>query len=114
MKTFSELAGRLKKTKIDECRKTSPGYLELVLSLENLKQVYPALEEYFGPPFKPAGVVPTKEALLRSEPYGGIEKQQILYYVERDGVSNCAMIWPWQDKTHATVKVAQGELSKKK
>ncbi len=95
---------------MDECRKQTFGYMEFVMAVKDLSVVYPVLEEYFGPPFKPAGVNPTKEASSRTAPYGGIEKQQTLFYVERDGKSNCAMIWPWQDKTRATVKLAQGEI----
>lgn len=112
MNNFVELAGRLKQTPVDEFRKDTAGYLEFVLTLQSLPRIYPILEEYFGPPFKPAGMVPTKEAVSRTADYGGIQKQQTLYYVEREGLSNCAMIWPWQDKTRVTVKVAQGEISK--
>ena len=109
MKKFSELTGQLKTAPMDELRKEAPGYLEFVLTTHELPGVYPILEDYFGPPFKPAGMAPSKEATLRTADYGGIEKQQTLYYVEDGGISSCAMIWPWQDKVRATVKVAQGE-----
>ena len=112
MKDFLELTGRLKKAPADELRKEESGYLELVFSIQNLPKIYPVLEEFFGLPFKPAGVAPSKEAVLRAADYGGVEKHQTLYYSEEDGVSKCAMIWPWQDKTKATVKVAQGKISR--
>ena len=112
LKIFSELAGKVKKLPVDEVRKDSFGYLELVMTAKNLERIYPILEDYFGPPFKPPGVTASKEASLRAAGYGGIEKQQTLYYVERDGVSNCAMIWPWKNKERATVKLAQGEISR--
>jgi len=96
---------------MSEFRKETFGYIEFVLDVDNLPKVYPVLEEYFGPPFKPCGVAPSKEASARTAPYGGIQKQQTLYYVERDGQSSCAMIWPWQDHTRATVKVAQGQIA---
>ena len=109
---FEELAGRLKDGPMNEFRKEEPGYLEFVSTTKDLSDIYPVLEEYFGPPFKPAGVVPTKEAVLRSAHYGGIEIQQTLYYIEQEGLSSCAMIWPWQDKMRATIKVAQGEIAR--
>ena len=42
--------------------------------------------------------------------YGGIQKQQTLYYKDRDGVADCAMIWPWNDGSRSTVKMAQGVI----
>ena len=112
MKDFSELTKSLKQAPAEEFRKESQGYLELVLTIQNLGRVYPVLEDFFGPPFKPAGTSPSKEAKSRTADYGGIESQQTLYYIERDGFSNCAMIWPWQDKTRVTVKIAQGNISR--
>lgn len=110
MNAFSDLSRKLKKLPIQELRKESTGYLEFVLSAENLIHIYPLLEEYFGPPFKPAGVQPSPQASGYARRYGGIEKQQTLYYMENGALANCAMLWPWQDKTNTTVKVAQGEI----
>ncbi len=110
--SFHELTDRLKETPIDELRKDQQGYLEFVLSVNNLSSAYSVLENYFGPPFKPAGVASSKEAMARAASYGGIEKQQTLFYIEHGKQSSCAMIWPWQDKARATIKVAQGELIK--
>ena len=110
MKSFSELTARLKSLPVDEWRKEAPAYLEFVLSAHHLSGIYPLLGDFFGPPFKPPGVAPTAEASRRASAYGGIEKQQTLYYLEKDGLSHCAMIWPWRDHTRATVKVAQGNL----
>jgi len=95
---------------VDELRKESDGYLEFVLETQNLPQVYPLFDDYFGPPFKPPGVAPSGEAKSRTAGYGGIEKHQTLYYLEDQGMSHCAMIWPWQDKTRVTIKVAQGKI----
>ena len=110
--SFQELVQTLKQAPLDETRKESEGYFEFVLNASDLSVVYPALEQYFGVPFKPPGIKPSKEASLYAKEYGGIEKQQTLYYREDAGVSNCAMIWPWNDGVRVTVKVARGQIKK--
>lgn len=109
---FPELICELKKIPLDETRKEVDGYFECVIRAKELARIYPVLEKYFGLPFKPPGVDPTKEAKKHAKDLGGILKQQTLYYVENKGLSNCAMIWPWNDDACATVKLAQGQLQK--
>jgi hypothetical protein len=109
---FAELVRELKKIPLDEWRKEDAGYLEFVVSGHHLAHLYPVLERYFGVPFKPPGVSPTAEHVRKTRGYGGIRKQQTLYYVERDGSDNCAMVWPWNDKSRVTVKIAQGTVGK--
>lgn len=108
---FGELTHDLKSVPFDERRKEYEGYFEFVLSAKDLLHLYPVLEKYFGVPFKPAGIAPSDKAHDYAKSYGGIRKQQTLYYKERAGTSSCAMIWPWNDGSRATVKVAQGRLT---
>ena len=112
MKDFPGLVAQLKQLPYQEFRKEENGYIEFVLAVKDLLQLYPLLELFFGPPFKPAGIVPSEEAVQRTSYYGGIEKQQTLYYMEEGGLSSCAMIWPWKDDIRVTVKVAQGRVSR--
>ena len=107
---FSELTRDLKNIPFDEQRKDSEGYFEFVLSSRQLPPLYPILEKYFGAPFKPAGVAPSSQAQDCAKKYGGIQKQQTLYYVQRAGLSSCAMVWPWNDGSRSTIKVAQGRI----
>ena len=106
--TFPELVEKLKKFPFDEIRKESDGYFEFVLSVKHLLTLYPIFEIYYGVPFKPAGIAPSSTAQDVTKVYGGIQTQQTLYYVRRGSISDCAMIWPWNDGTHATVKMARG------
>ena len=106
--SFEELVQRLLAIPYDEERKNHPGSFEYVLSTRHLNHLYPILEEYFGKPFKPAGKPPTREAEEYARSYGGIQKNQTLYFFKRDGMENRGMIWPWNDGTRVTVKVIQG------
>ena len=107
---FNELVTRLKKIPFDEIRKEYQGYFEFVISTHYLVHLYPILEGYYGVPFKPAGIQPSDKAASVTKNYGGIQKQQTLYYKNQDGVTDCAMIWPWNDGSRSTVKMAQGVI----
>ena len=63
------------------------------------------LEEFFGSPKKPAGAKPSGEIADLVSDFGGILKNQTLYYIAKDGFSNIAMIWPWSDGKSTTVKI---------
>ena len=108
--TFSELVRDLKKIPFDEIRKEADGYFELVISTRHLTHLYPILENYYGVPFKPPGLAPSQEARDVARNYGGIYTQQTLYYLKRGEISDCAMIWPWNDGQRATVKMARGVI----
>ena len=109
--TFLELIKSLKKLPFDEIRKEYDGYFEFVISVKHLHTVYPLFEAFYGLPFKPAGTAPNPKAQDVTRNYGGIQTQQTLYYADRGPVSDCAMIWPWNDGLHATIKMAQGKVT---
>ncbi len=106
--SFSELVKAMKKLPFDEIRKEQEGYFEIVVVVTDLPLVYPLLEGFYGSQFKPPGVAASSKAKKVAQNYGGIQTQQTLYYVNRNDVSDCAMIWPWNDNKHATIKMARG------
>ena len=110
---FSELIQETQTLPLEEVRKNTFGYFECVITVDHEKGLYPILEKFFGPPFKPKNTSPSAQAKKISYDYGGIEKHQVLYYVQKDGITSCAMIWPWNNGQFATLKVAQGDPSGK-
>lgn len=110
MENFKDLVERIKKVPSLDIRKDVDGYFEIVLDVDNLEKLYPVLQEYFGAPFKPPGIKPTKHINEFTAIYGGIEKHQTLYYAKKDAMARCAMIWPWRDKVRVTVKLAEGAI----
>jgi hypothetical protein len=109
--SFADLVKLLKKLPFDEIRKEYDGYFEFVVSVQHLQQVYPHFEAYYGAPFKPPGMAANAKAQTLTKNYGGIQTQQTLYYAGReDGIADCAMIWPWNDGKHATIKMARGRI----
>ena len=106
--TLVDLFDEIRNTKPPEIRKDDEDYLELVVPTHSEKALCMILERFFGPPFKPRNVAPNEKARAITSDYGGIENHQVLYYLEKDGLSHCAMIWPWNSGERATIKIARG------
>ena len=108
--TFIELVKLLKKLPFDEIRKEYEGYFEFVVGNQHLPLIFSHFEDYYGLPFKPAGMAPNSKAQNLTKNFGGIQTQQTLYYSQREEHLDCAMVWPWGDGKHVTVKMAQGKI----
>ena len=102
---FSELSEEIRKTAVEEKRADSNDRLELVVKNGALNEITPILERYFGPAVKPAGKNPSGPNRDLTNPFGGILKNQTLYYADRENCSNLAMIWPWSDGERSTLKI---------
>jgi hypothetical protein len=108
--TFEEMLDAVRKLEAEEIRHDRSDYLEIVIPMPEAQKAAILLESFFGPPFKPPGQNPSKLASERSDRYGGVLKNQTLYWIETDARASCAMLWPWNDKNRVTVKIAQGRL----
>ena len=108
--TFDEIVQETQRLPLKEVRKNTEGYFECVINVEHEKNLCTLLEHFFGPPFKPKNITPSGDCRRYTHDYGGIEKHQVLYYFERDSLSHCALIWPWNNGEQATVKLAQGRI----
>jgi hypothetical protein len=105
--TFSEFLEEVKKVKREEQRAEEAEYLEIVISREVLASLHAVLSSYFGPPLKPEGDSPSGEANRHAKPYGGIRKDQTMYFRRDGAVSECALLWPWGSGGRITVKIIQ-------
>ena len=105
--SIEELTKKIKNLPHDELRRESKEYFEIVLKTDEVEKTRIMLEDYYGPPFKRAGVNSGREADEFCKEYGGIQKKQELYYKNQQGVLQLAMIWPWQDGNRATIKIIQ-------
>jgi hypothetical protein len=110
--TFQELVQEVKRLRFEETRGEAENYLEFVVDAASVGPLQRVLDAHFGPAFKPAGKNPSKEAKKFSEKHGGIESNQVMYYVERDSISHCALLWPWGNGKSMTVKLAEGVVKK--
>ena len=103
--TFQELVAELKKQRLRELRDCSEDYFEAVVSTADLAVVESVLTTYFGVPMKPAGVQASGDAGHFSKPYGGIQKNQTMYFLQKEGGNELALLWPWGNGTLVTLKI---------
>ena len=109
--TFQDFLAEIQTLQIVELRAQKEEYFEAVISKADLGPLHKILTTYFGPPLKPEGQLPSGEANRRAESYGGIRKDQTMYF-RRDGDhAECALLWPWGSGARITIKVTQSKSS---
>lgn len=92
--------------KVCETRTSTDVYKELVFLSQETGQWDQVLSTVLGPAVKPAGTSPSPEHSKITEQYGGIYDDQVLYMKEFEQDMVVAMLWPWQDNSHTTLKMA--------
>lgn len=103
--TFKELLSEVAKIKCRETRVRTDNALEVVIAKSDLGSLTAVLESYFGPALKPAGTQPSREANRYAEPYGGIRRDQTMYFRKQEGGAEIALLWPWGSGDVLTVKI---------
>ena len=103
--SIKEIIGKFSSLNVAEQRSVSDEYAELVFFNKDSEQWNKALTDIFGPALKPAGAKPSKEVLALTEDFGGIFDNQSLFKKELGGSLALAMLWPWQDDSHTTLKI---------
>ena len=102
---LSEIIERSKSLKIYEEREVSDDEIELVIFNEEQSQWNVILVDLLGPALKPEGVAPDKDVEKLTKDRGGIAKNQTLYKKDSDGLVVLAMLWPWGNQMHTTLKI---------
>ena len=108
---FSELKTQVKRIALHELRKDADNYFEAVIIGSKLNELASTLKEFLGRPVWPPRwrlkkkLSPqVKEAI---KDFGGIMDGQTLYFYNRDHTVVFAMLWPWKDGEHTTVKIVK-------
>ena len=107
--TFPKLLSDIQQIKSEEKREQTDEYLEMVIAKETLAALHKILTAYFGPPLKPEGQRSSGEAKRRAKPYGGIRKDQTMYFRQTGEHSECVLLWPWGNGARVTIKVIQSQ-----
>ena len=108
---LSKLKDRLKKIALYEERVIDSDYIEVVYFSKDHSFFEDILSSLFGKPVKDSGQAPNKSVKLLAQAYGGVFENQILYCTENETRPVIAMLWPWQDREHITLKVASLPLA---
>jgi len=88
-----------------EERSATDEYYELVFYSKDVAEWESKIAEVMGGVAKPAGEKPTRDHLALTQDLGGVWVDQTFFSAEKDGETIIAMFWPWQDKTHVTLKM---------
>jgi hypothetical protein len=97
---------KLSELAVSKQRKRTDTYSELVFFNKDLKKWDRALSGILGPPMKSKWKKPDENLTAITRGFGGIRVGQTLYYKEFENCKILAMIWPWKDKTHTTLKLS--------
>jgi hypothetical protein len=92
------------KLKICEKRSIEANYIEIVFYSADAESWLSFLESFLGKAVKPAGKKPETAHSIIASNFGGIRGGQTLFAKEVNGVVTAAMLWPWSDEKHITLK----------
>jgi len=106
---FQDLLAQVQALKFEELRAHTEDYFEAVISKTGLDRLHKVLASYFGPPLKPEGCPPSGEATRRAKPYGGIRRDQTMYFRQGGDHAECVLLWPWGGGARITVKIIRSQ-----
>ncbi|MFA5356874.1 MAG: hypothetical protein WC301_05675 [Candidatus Omnitrophota bacterium] len=107
---FDEIKKEISGVAFDTLRADNEDYFEAVIENNKIGELTGSLEKVFGPPAWPSEkpIMPDTQGII--DTFGGIREGQTLYLRNDGKYSFFAMLWPWQDMQHTTVKIS-GKIS---
>ncbi|MFA5196538.1 MAG: hypothetical protein WC330_01515 [Candidatus Omnitrophota bacterium] len=104
--TLQDIIDKLSSINIAEKRTISEEYGEIVFLNKDISALNHTFAGIFGEPEKKQGVKPSKDILSLTKDYGGVWENQTLFKKDNGQNTIIAMLWPWQDNIHTTLKMA--------
>jgi len=104
---FNEVRKELEGVVFDMLRIDSDNYFEVVIVRNELAKLTARLERLFGSPLQPCDKRLSLQVQEMIKEFGGIRPYQSLYFWKEEKYAVFAMLWPWQDGCHTTVKIIQ-------
>ncbi|MFA5149002.1 MAG: hypothetical protein WC491_07770 [Candidatus Omnitrophota bacterium] len=105
--TFKDLMEEIKGIEFDTVRVDSYYYFEAVVLRDKLPSLKERLDKVFGEQVYPSKKKLAADIQQAIEDFGGIRDDQVLYFIKEKDYSYFAMLWPWTDEYHITVKVGR-------
>ena len=104
--TIQSIREKLSCLEIYERRRQDYNYEEVVVYSRHASDVIQMLAKLLGPAVKISGQSPSNDAKRLTRNFGGIYEDQTLFKKDVDGGMLLAMLWPWGDREHTTLKIA--------
>ena len=106
---FADLKSEIKTIAIDDLRKEADNYFEAVILKEETANLTGRLEKFLGLPAWPSKASLSSEVEDIIQQFGGIRPGQVLYFSHLETDTVFAMLWPWSDGKHTTLKIFKQE-----
>jgi len=106
---FADLKSEVKTIAIDDLRKDADNYFEAVILKEETANLTGRLEKFLGLPAWPSKTSLSSEVENTIQQLGGIRPGQVLYFSRLETDTVFAMLWPWSDGKHTTLKIFKQE-----
>jgi hypothetical protein len=90
---------------LHETRTATGTYVELVFFSRDLADWSNRLEAHLGSPVHAGRARPSRQVRSVTSEHGGITRGQTLYLTNREDGDVVAMLWPWRDGVHVTLKL---------
>jgi len=102
---FNKDMVKIKNMDFETVRINNNNYFEAVLLKNNLSDLTKNLENIFGAPFCPSEKELPAQMQEIINGFGGVRGSQSLYFFKEGEYYVFAMLWPWQDGEHITLKI---------
>ncbi|MCX5695062.1 MAG: hypothetical protein NTW18_00140 [Candidatus Omnitrophica bacterium] len=103
---FKRIRDEVKSLSPETLRSDNSDYFEAVFIKGELVKLNARLTNFFGEPAWPSKDKLTSQMDEAIKDFGGIQGGQTLYFKGVGINSLFAMLWPWQDGVHTTIKIA--------
>lgn len=104
---FEELRAKVKKIGFEAVRFDKEEFFEGFITIDKLPNLVSVLEAFLGPPAISSSQEVSAEAQKVANEFGGVWKGQTFYFQRKETRAMFAMLWPWADKAHVTLKLGQ-------
>jgi hypothetical protein len=95
----------IKHLNFETVRTDNDCLFEAVLSNNELADLAKSLEKVFGLAKWPSEKGLSLEIQEKINDFGGIRSEQVLYFLQVEEDCLFAMLWPWRDGEHITLKI---------
>ena len=102
---FSQLKKEAGDIGLEIVRIDTDDYFEAVIVKNKLTELIQRLEKIFGAPRWPSEKNLSRQIIGVIQKFGGIRDGQILYFGQTETCFIFAMLWPWMDGAHVTLKI---------
>lgn len=104
---FNEIKKEVKNINFDTLRIDRDNYFEAVIVKAELEKLNERLKKFFGDSAWPSVNRLSSQMQEAVRNFGGIMPGQTLYFWDKGSETIFAMLWPWGDGRHTTVKIVK-------